>query len=401
MVLLNPRICTLSVLFLFLVTRVAAANTTLGPVILPVPPGPYAPALKIQVMVDTSRPDPYTSNEKYRRVVTSVYTPIPKSECSKTCQAQYMPPATAAVYDITLLGSALPLFEQIQLNGICCGYEYMNQTYTHDPHGSPLLIWSPGLKESRLEWAAMAQYVSSYGYEVILVDHPGDGPATVFPDGEVVQSVFANATAQQAVFALNVETQDVLFVLDSYSKGTCGASRRYGFDKKVGVIAHATTAAQAMLNDSLSGHPGRIAGGVNLDGVFDGPVLTEGLGAGEKSFLIWVPPSGPNNITSWNEWWNITDELNAKDWRKELTIANSTQGTFTDFPLLVDISGLRETNPKLFDAALGTINGLRSTSILTNYISAFFDMVLKGEKEPLLSGPSTVYPEVSVVRSST
>jgi hypothetical protein len=35
--------------------------------------------------------------------------------------------------------------------------------------------------------------------------------------------------------------------------------------------------------------------------------------------------------------------------------------------------------------------------ILTTYISGFFDMVLKGEEEPLLSGPSKAYPEVSFV----
>ena len=57
--------------------------------------------------------------------------------------------------------------------------------------------------------------------------------------------------AQQRVFALNVETQDVLFVIDSYSKGTCGASRMYGSDKKLGVIAHGAIAAQEMLSMTL------------------------------------------------------------------------------------------------------------------------------------------------------
>src|SRR6266487_5241348 len=114
-------------------------------------------------------------------------------------------------------------------------------------------------------------------------------------------------------------------------------------------------AAQAMLNDSLNGYPGRNAGGVNPDGVFNGPVLTDGIGAGEKSFLLWVPPSGPNNVTSWNEWWSITDELDQEDWRKEISIANSTQGTFTDYPLLADVSGSRKSDPEAVDATLGTI----------------------------------------------
>jgi hypothetical protein len=187
---------------------------------------------------------------------------------------------------------------------------------------------------------------------------------------------------------LQVEIQDVLFVIDSYSKGTCGASRVYGSDKKLGVIAHEAVAAQAMLNDSLNGHPGRIAGGVNLDGRIYGPVLTDGLGPGEKSFLLWEPASGPPDA-SWDEWWNITDELDPKDWQKELRIANSTQTTLSELALVADVSGITKNN------------AIRFTSILTTYTSAFFDMVLKGKKESLLSGPSEAYPEVIFVRVST
>jgi hypothetical protein len=40
---------------------------------------------------------------------------------------------------------------------------------------------------------------------------------------------------------------------------------------------------------------------------------------------------------------------------------------------------------------------VRSTSILIIYILAFFHIVLKGQKELLLSGPSKAYPEVSFV----
>jgi hypothetical protein len=234
-----------------------------------------------------------------------------------------------------------------------------------------------------------AQYVASYGYEVILVDHPGDAIVTEFPDGEIVRGFsLTTGTLQQRVPVLQVETQDVLFVIDSYSKGTCGADRVYGSNRKLGVIAHEAIAAQAMLNDSLNGHPGRISGGVNLDGRIYGPVLTDGLGTGDKSFLLWEPASGPPNVTEWDEWWSTTNELNPGDWQKELRIENSTQATSTELALVADIGGL------------STNNAIRITSILTTYTSAFFDMVLKGEKEPLMNGPSEAYPEVSFVRSS-
>jgi hypothetical protein len=72
-----------------------------------------------------------------------------------------------------------------------------------------------------------------------------------------------------------------------------------------------------MLNDSLNGHPGRIAGGVSLVGAFYGPVLTNGIGEGKKSFLMWDNAGnsnlpGPTNVPSWTQFWNITDELDKR-----------------------------------------------------------------------------------------
>ena len=390
-----------AVVLLFFIVTVTPTNTTLPALIIPAPSGPYVTRLKIQEMVDTSRPDPYNSSEKSRRILTSIFTPVLRSDCANICDVQYMPPFTAAVFDASI-GMNTTVFARFKLSGLYCdvslaGHSYTNSSSTNETHHSPLLIWSPGFGETRLEWSTMAQYVASYGYEVVTVDHPGDASITEFPDGDTVRGAYVgiNATAQQRDFALDVATQDVLFIINSYKGTTCGP------DRKVGVIGHGAIAAQAMLNDSLDGHPDRIAGGVNLDGRFDGSTPTQGLGAGKKAFLLFVPPSGPINLTNWNEWWNTTDALNNDDWRTELSIANSTQGTISDLPLLADISGLRKEEPKAVDAVFGTINGTRSMSIFTTYIAAFFDMVLKGEEEALLLGPSEAYPEVSFVRSST
>jgi hypothetical protein len=254
----------------------------------------------------------------------------------------------------------------------------------------PLLIVSPGFGESRLQYSLTAQYIASYGYEVILVDHPGDAIVVEFPDGAIVLGFSSSTgTIPQRVAVLQIETQDVLFVIDSYSHGTCGASRAYGSNRKLGIFAHEAVAAQAMLNDSLNGHPGRIAGGVNLDGRIYGPVLTDGLGPGKKSFLLWEPASGPPNVTEWNEWWNTTNDLNPGDWQKELRIENTTQATLTELAFVADVAGLSRNN------------AINITSILITYTSAFFDMVLKGKIEPLLRGRSEAYPEVIFVRSST
>ncbi|KIM95718.1 hypothetical protein OIDMADRAFT_133611 [Oidiodendron maius Zn] len=370
---------------------VHAQNTTLPPIVVPTPPGPYATRMEIKVIVDTSHPDPYNSTLKYNRILTSIYTPVSKSLCLKFCEEQYYPPATAAFADTTL--DAHGVFERLTLSLCCSIYSSPGRIFHDDEY--PVLILTPGFRESRLDFSVFAQYLSSYGYKVILMEQPGEPNIVEFPDGEIVRSVFGiTPTDADEVLALNVQVQDILFIIDQFTKGK-------ELTEQVNYIA-----AQAMLNDSLNGHPGRIAGGVNLDGTYYGAVLTEGMGSGKKFFMLWdnidhnsLP--GPNNEPSFTQWWNITDRLDNQDWRVELSLTNSTKATFTDLPLLADISGVRQTDPGPVDSLIGTINGVRSMSIETVYISDFFDMALKGKKETLLSGPNKAYLEVAFVRLET
>jgi hypothetical protein len=141
-----------------------------------------------------------------------------------------MPAAVAASsYDESLSPEDL-IFARALLIGICC------RAFSPDRHELPLLIVSPGFGESRLQLSLTAQYIASYGYEVILVDHPGDA---YLISGEIVRG-FSSYTgiAPRRVAVLQVETQDVLFVINSYSKGSCGASRVCGSNRKLGVLAH-------------------------------------------------------------------------------------------------------------------------------------------------------------------
>lgn len=96
MLLSISQVSTFLILSFLSLTDIHAQNTTLSPIILPAPPGPYVTRLEIQELVDRSRPDPYNSTLKYNRLLTSILTPVPKSQCSEICEAQYMPPATAA-----------------------------------------------------------------------------------------------------------------------------------------------------------------------------------------------------------------------------------------------------------------------------------------------------------------
>jgi hypothetical protein len=206
-------VCTFPVLRL---APVHAQNTTLPPIVVPTPPGPYATRMEINVIVDTSHPDPYNSTLKYNRILTSIYTPVSKSQCFKFCEEQYYPPATAAFADSSL--DAHGLFERLQLSLCCSTYPNHRHVFYDDEY--PVLFLAPGFRESRLDFSVFAQYLSSYGYKVILMEQPGEPNIVEFPDGEIVKSIFGvNTTDADEVLALNVQVQDILFIIDQFTKG--------------------------------------------------------------------------------------------------------------------------------------------------------------------------------------
>jgi hypothetical protein len=82
-------------------------------------------------------------------------------------------------------------------------------------------------------------------------------------------------------------------------------------------------------------------------------------------------------------------------WERELELLNASHSTFTDLPLIADVTNIRTTLPPESQAELGFLAGKRVLQILSKYLSDFFAFVFRGkEGEGLLAGPSDSYPEV-------
>jgi dienelactone hydrolase len=295
-----------------------------------------------------------------------------------------MPPATAAYYDTAATpDAALQLFEKIHMSGICC----CSAIPGHGVFEAPLILFSPGFGTSRLVYSILAEYLSSWGYTVVTVDHTYDSNIVEFPDGTVVEGIFNNGFSLDDITAsLAVRVDDMHFLTKKLSRP--GA--------KVGVYGHSLggdTAATVMSQDKQDIYPG----GINFDGDFYGAAATDGLGKGRKAFLIWTAMSH-NDTTdpTLTQWWNATSTLTPRDPRWQLQIADSLHFTFSDLPLLADISGARAAFPDFINAELGTINGVKSTEIILAYVKAVFDLSLKGLPQPLLRKATSPYPEVDV-----
>lgn len=356
--------------------------------LLPLPRGQYGTVLSTTKLVDLFRIDPFASHKQPRAVMISMFYPVLNSKCSNPIPTSYMPPTTAASHDALYGAYGIPnaTFESLRLQ-VCSGLHWSDS----DIPRPPIVLFSPGLGNSRLLYNSIAQSVASNGYIVVSIDHPYDASIVEFPDGSVIMA--ANiSTADQIELALVTRTDDVSFVLNELSKPVVSRglfpSMSRGLNvREVGIFGHSlggATSIAAMVNDS------RISGGVNLDGTFFGPAISEGT---EQPFLI-IGHQGKDrsNDCSWRAMWP-----RLKGWRLEIGVNGTQHASWTDLPILVDVLGLRSALPPAVIQVLGGISGARISEITRMYLGAFFNKALVGDTSLLLQRPSSSYPEVIFV----
>ncbi|KAK6395184.1 hypothetical protein LTR81_026141 [Elasticomyces elasticus] len=269
----------------------------------------------------------------------------------------------------------------------------------------PLVLMSPGNSGSRLEYSIIAQAVASQGYTVVTIDHPYDAKFVVFPDGEVVKAVIdeldPRIPEQLKIIELLLDTRvsDARFVLDELEKPDvvhalfsdlspyCRPDTNH-----VAIIGHSLGGATAMLASSKDD---RVLGALNMDG---------GL-AGVRSFLqdgtdvpVLLFESDSNSLpnTQQPDWPKIWPQLT--DWKLWLRLERSEHGTFTDFPYLVHLLGMEPVPPEMA-TAIGRISGDRVLEIMSAYVDAFLDFVLRAKHQKLLEGPTEAFSEVEYLRS--
>jgi pimeloyl-ACP methyl ester carboxylesterase len=333
-------------------------------------------------LVDYSRLDPFASTPYPRELMISIFSPVSPALCNSTLSA-YMPPTIAEFEDKRLLEYGLPfgVFESLSL-----------QTCRRNPDNKPKLefpvvIFSPAAGTTRLFYSAIAQRVSSFGYQVITIDHPYDADIVEFPDNTTILGL--NFSDNQITLAVNTRAQDITFVLNQITKtkslkGVVPAISCGHEVLKAGVFGHSlggAAAAQAMLLDD------RLVGGVNLDGSFFGDVVDIGL---SKPFMMFAHAG--KNISTDLTWGKIWPQL--VGWKRELILADSAHYSFSDLPKIINLLGYTGRMPTEVQELLGSMDGDRGFEIVTSYIISFFDMTLKAKKGGLLNSPNSAFPEV-------
>ncbi|VUC37380.1 unnamed protein product [Clonostachys rosea] len=375
-----------------LVGAIASALISLAQgILLPSPPGPYDVTLRTTELNDFSRNETYASGADHRRIMVSVFSPIPKG--SESCESIYMPDAVAN-YEMKYY-SSLPAPANITLDikqfkqQVCSvdvthgkPHQNLDRQAVHNTTSFPLIFFSPGHGGPRFWYHFMLQHFASYGYIVVLMDHPGDSHIVEFPDGStILYSPDTSATEDAIERNLLVRTADASFTLDQLSFNCTlrhlvfSSHVRAESFERVGIWGHSfggDTAVSANLEDK------RFSGAINLDGYLYGRVQKDGF---DRPALFIEDDDG---LTSphWIATWPLI-----RGYRQMLRLKGTLHYGLMDDRLLADLAGV--------DApTLGSIDGLTLIETFTAYARDFFEFALHGQGLGLLEGPSPEYPQV-------
>jgi dienelactone hydrolase len=250
----------------------------------------------------------------------------------------------------------------------------------------PIVIFSPGLGNSRLIYSGIAQSLASRGYAVVTVDHPYDAAIVEYPDGTYVRA--ANITTpDQITFDLNTRVEDVTFVVDKIHSlfGSSSSHLNFSHFLLYGHSLGGATAVATMSSDR------RVVGAVNLDGSLWGQVVSHGV---ECPVLLFAH-QGKSLATdpSWKKMWRNT----AHTTKVELQLHNSTEGSFTDFPLLAETIGGGHI-PDGLQGLIGQLLGTTVDEILNGYMGHFFQYCLNHASMPVLGNDNAISPHVAVLK---
>ncbi|MCG5215266.1 alpha/beta hydrolase [Streptosporangium soli] len=341
--------------------------------VLPRPTGPNAVGRDTLHLVDKDRPDPWVPKAGARELMVSMFYPARRGSGAV---APYMGKEEARLLlEFQKLDKAIPV-------------KTVTATRTNARAGArpvagryPLVVLSPGFSLPRTTLTLVAEDLASRGYVVAAVDHAYESSGTAFPGGRMTTCVACELAEDRGIKVVaEGRAKDVSFVLDELT-GRRPAWKHAGMiDRgRIGMAGHSiggNSAARTMETDR------RVRAGVNMDGTFFAPVPAAGLD-GRPFMMLGTEslhrPGGKDE--SWDRDWARLD-----GWKRWLTVAGSGHFTFIDLPVLGGQLGLSTPDAPL--------SGRRSGEITRDYVGAFFDLHLRGIRQPLLDGPSTANPEV-------
>ena len=342
-------------------------------VAVPSPTGPSKVGTRVVDWVDSTRDDPFLAKGIKRELLVRFWYPAPAGEACKL--ADYTSPAVWARFS-QLLAVPLP---DVKTNSC------LDAAMTDGLH--PVVVFTHGYTGTFTDYTFLYEDLASRGYVVASVDHSYEATAVEFPDGRLATSVLGSHLAnnwsvdhETLQFVLSVRLDDLRFVLNQLQRINNEATGP--FDGKldmsrVALAGHSLGGLTTLLGVRADS---RFRAGILLDPYLPGDVSNPTL----TSVLLLTA-----GRTEWSE--------------NELSLWNDLQGP----RFAVNFRGAEHVMPTdavwIAKGAIqtGDMGPDKTIAAIRNYIAAFLDANLRDQPlDPLLTGPSSDYPDAEVTTRS-
>ncbi|MFE6388273.1 alpha/beta hydrolase family protein [Nocardiopsis dassonvillei] len=412
------------------------AATDSGSVVLtpPEPTGPHAVGRTELHLVDPDRGHPWVEEATERDVMVSVWYPAGEGtgadgeggastgspgsgDGAGTGEpAPYVTPSVAGVLKSELEQGGLHRdsvdFDAFRVNAL-------QDVPAADTGPFPVVLYSPGMEQSRFLNALHLEELASHGYVVAAMDHPYETLAVDMPDGRVLRTSAPSFSTEALKEAVAVRRADTRLVLDGLTALAEGGSPDAGGQEPpeglggaldleaVGMFGHSAgglTAAEVMLEDD------RVDAGLDLDGTIGYHVGDEvwseaNLRGADRPFALLTAGRAGVELephhSGYSAGFRTFVDASSVD-VLELYMADGEHFSYTDHQWVlpgVD-EALQPGNrawPDLVEGAIGTVDPEESVRAQRAYVTAFFDAHLRGERDPILDGPSPDLPAMEFV----
>jgi predicted dienelactone hydrolase len=361
---------------------------------LPKPTGPYPVGTRIIYLKDLSRVESHGANHQMpRELVVQVWYPAIASK-NHLAPYQRMSETTLATSYRSVLWTNSRMDAPIAKNG----GPFIVLLFNHRWGGV------------RTQNTFLTEDLASHGYVVAAIDHSYNAGRVAMPDGRIIQDAFGyepidvtKRTSDQIREAWNKElttwVADETFVLTALQNENLDqTSLWYGHldTSHAGAFGHSFGGSASVQVCSVDA---RIRSALNLDGWTFGDIRYRA--ADQPVMYIYGSQNTPRpeNLTSKDPVARTEAELDVSDARQidsslqqyggyKLYVNETSHMDFTDHSL---VSPWRNWTER------GHIAPSQIQTILREYVLAFFDKTLHGERAALLqSGDSSPFPEVKM-----
>jgi predicted dienelactone hydrolase len=350
-------------------------------IVLPAPSGPNPVGRTALDWVDRARDDPFASTPGAKRELL-FWLWYPTNANAGLTPASYLPSALLTVREDSIW-SALS-----QREGTIRAHALEDAPLAVTEIAYPVVIFEPGLGSAPPDYTVLAEDLASRGFVVVGI-FPTFSTDVAFPDGRVIPSTLAaREPADDAGIAklTILWSDDVIFAMNQLAALDADpASPFHGRLKleRLGVFGHSLGGAAAL---DACHRDLRCRATIDLDGTPFGDGPTTGL---SQPVMLIMHDGYAADCTDCAQ---VGDKVNAiyqqpGAARYRLTVTGTRHFNFRDAALFYRPGAH-------MIGALGPIDPRRGLKVITDYVATFFNRHLNNASEPLLSGPSSAYPDV-------